>query len=72
MNPDGTDLRRITNNSAFDAWPAWSPDGSELAFETNRGGNAEVYKINADGSGTPVNLTADPASDKAPHWSPVP
>jgi TolB protein len=30
--------------------PSWSPDGSMLAFVSNRSGTAEIWTINADGS----------------------
>ena len=36
MNADGTGQTRITNNPASDDAPAWSPDGTKIAFETNR------------------------------------
>jgi len=70
MDPNGSNIVRLTNNPAEDAQPAWSPDGSKIAFATNRDGNAEIYVMNAtDGSGL-VNLTNAPASDLAPSWSP--
>ena len=51
--------------------PAWSPDGTKIAFTTNRDGifNAEVYVMEADGS-NPVNLTNNPGFDAEPTWSP--
>jgi len=49
--------------------PAWSPDGRKLAFVSERDGNAEIYVMNADGSGQ-ENLTRQPASDSHPSWSP--
>lgn len=48
---------------------AWSPDGSRIAFGTDRDGNHEIYLTNPDGSGL-VNLTNDPADDLEPAWSP--
>ena len=42
--------------------PAWSPDGRKLAFVSERDGNAEIYVMNADGSGQ-ENLTRQPASE---------
>lgn len=49
--------------------PAQSPDGRRIAFTSIRDGNAEVYVMDADGSGA-RNLTRHPAHDSAPAWSP--
>ena len=48
---------------------AWSPDGTKLAFTRSRDGNAEIYVINADGSGL-KRLTNSPGIDTSPTWSP--
>jgi TolB protein len=70
MNADGSNPVNLTNNPALDAEPAWSPDGTRIAFQTDRdGGNREIYVMNADGS-SPVNLTNDLANDGNPAWSP--
>jgi Tol biopolymer transport system component len=50
-------------------YPALSPDGTKIAFSTNRDGNYEIYLINTDGTGT-LRLTNDPGGDIAPAWSP--
>ena len=50
--------------------PAWSPDGQKIAFVSLRDGNAEIYVMNADGSGLPTNLTNNDAFDADPTWSP--
>ena len=34
MNADGSDQRNLTNNPARDAWPTWSPDGTQIAFNS--------------------------------------
>ncbi len=59
--------------------PAWSPDGSQLAFSSNRSGNFDIYVMNSDGSHL-RQLTSDcwaslyfipgNADDIAPAWSP--
>ncbi|MBN1217848.1 MAG: PD40 domain-containing protein [Anaerolineae bacterium] len=72
MNANGSGQTNLTNNPGWDHFPAWSPDGSRIAFESGRDGdanNVEIYVMNADGSGQ-TNLTNDPASDAFPSWSP--
>lgn len=36
MNADGTNLRSVASSGAYDLWPVWSPDGSRLAFVSDR------------------------------------
>ena len=43
VNAAGGDLKRLTAGPKFDGWPAFSPDGTKLAFESNRSGNYEIY-----------------------------
>ena len=43
MNADGSNLTNLTNNSAADNRPSWSPDGTKIVFGTNRDGNDEIY-----------------------------
>ena len=49
--------------------PAWSPDGSKIAFVSQRDGNPEIYVMNRDGSGV-RRMTSSPAVDVSPTWSP--
>ena len=49
--------------------PAWSPDGSQVAFTSTRDGNSEIYIANRDGSGL-RRLTNHPSIDISPTWSP--
>src|SRR5438876_891087 len=69
MNADGSGQVNLTNNPADDAYPVWSPDGSKIAFHSDRDGNSEVYVMHADGTGL-VNLTNNPATDISAVWSP--
>jgi Tol biopolymer transport system component len=73
MRPDGTDVRRLTNDPDYDAEPSWSPDGSRLAFVSlrNPGHTAywRIYTISADGSGV-KKLTALDVNEFLPAWSP--
>jgi Tol biopolymer transport system component len=48
--PDGSDLRRLTNDAFRDRWPQWSPDGSELAFYSNRTDSYSIWSIRPDAS----------------------
>lgn len=50
INADGSDLTRLTDDPASDSLPAWSPDGRQMAFSSDRNGNSNIYVINADGS----------------------
>jgi Tol biopolymer transport system component len=54
MNADGSGQTRLTFNAAADTEPAWSPDGSKIAFVSTRDsavGSSDIYVMNADGSG---------------------
>jgi Tol biopolymer transport system component len=65
----GATVTRLTNNSANDVYPSWSPDASKIAFASNRNGNYEIYAMNANGSGV-SRLTSNSALDVWPAWGP--
>jgi Tol biopolymer transport system component len=65
----GDNVVRLTNTSASDYDPSWSPDGSRIAFLSDRDGNNEIYVMDADG-GYQVNLTQNAADDIMPDWRP--
>jgi Tol biopolymer transport system component len=50
MNVDGTGQRRLTNDPHLDREVVWSPDGSRIAFHSNRDGEFRVWTIRPDGS----------------------
>jgi TolB protein len=70
MNADGTKVTRLTDDPAADVDPAWSPDGTKIAFSSGRDENPKIYVMNADGTGV-APLTDDPAFDVTPRWSPT-
>lgn len=79
INTDGTNLTRLTKEAMLIQNPAWSPDGSKIAFEGCMGGGMstdcpagvsfDIYMINSDGSDL-TNITKDASSDRFPSWSP--
>ncbi|HXG08500.1 MAG TPA: hypothetical protein VNK04_01805 [Gemmataceae bacterium] len=69
MNPDGSGQTNLTNFPGDDVWGAWSPDGTKIAFTSNRDGNFEIYVMNADGTNQ-TRLTNSPGYDYQPTWSP--
>ena len=65
-------MTRPANGNADDHnfLPAFSSDGSQIAFMSNRDGNPDLYVVNADGTGEVRRLTNHPAIDVSPTWSP--
>ncbi len=50
-------------------YPAWSPDGSRLAFESDRTGSTQIWRMSADGSSL-LQLTRSEGANQTPVWSP--
>jgi Tol biopolymer transport system component len=69
MDADGSNVQRLTDSPARDWGAAWSPDGTRIAFASERDGNWEIYTMNADGS-QPQRLTDNEAQDMDPTWRP--
>jgi Tol biopolymer transport system component len=71
MDADGSNIRRLTNTTAAEYTPTFSPDGARIAFSANRANadNFDIYSMNLDGSDL-RRLTSDPAIDYDPSWSP--
>ena len=62
-------VTQLTSDPADDAMPQVSPDGTRVAFSSNRNGNWDIY-IMPIGGGRAVQVTNDPADEIAPSWSP--
>jgi TolB protein len=75
MNSDGTNKTRLTNNQVLDETPAWSPDGSKIAFvRTIPGENGDVgaaiYLMNPAGTDERQVTNGTEGFDQTPQWSP--
>ena len=82
LNPDGSARTLVTNNGPFnipgdstsgrpqETGPAYSPDGTKVAFESTRTGGSELFIQNSDGTGPATRLTFALGDDAAPHFSP--
>ena len=73
MEPDGSNVLNLTDSPSYDAisWEQspWSPDGSRIAFISDRDGNSEIYVTDIAGTRL-TNVTGHYATDILPHWSP--
>ena len=49
VNLDGSGLKRLTNDSANDGLPTWSPDGQSIAFVSNRSGAWAIWVMDRNG-----------------------
>jgi TolB protein len=66
---DGGAKINLTNHLANDSYPAWSSDGREIVFISDRDFNNEIYIMDADGSNQ-KRLTRNFVDDSQPCWSP--
>src|SRR5262245_3302251 len=65
---DGSSVQRLTDNSARETYPRFSPDGKWIAFSSNRNGNNDVFVVPAAG-GAPKRLTYHTGNDEVVGWT---
>lgn len=69
VNPDGSGMRRLTSAHGYDAECAYSPDGDEIVFCSQRDDDLEIYVMDADGSHE-KRLTHGKGYDGGPFFMP--
>src|SRR6266404_4466029 len=82
MNSDGSNVGQLTfadtardsltghiKDTTSNFHPAWSPDGTKIAFASTRDTNPQIYVMDPNGFNV-VRLTHDAAADLPPAWSP--
>jgi len=70
MPAGGGNGKRVTSGPDKDQWPRFSPDGTRIAYFTNKGGgNADIYLLDLK-TGSSRQLTRHPAGDFFHNWSP--
>src|SRR2546422_8208920 len=62
-------IRQLTNTSASNLRPAWSPDGKRIAFQSNRDGAYHIYAMDPDGANV-KQMSSGENDDRHPAWSP--
>lgn len=68
-DPDGSNLKRLTDAPGYDAEGSYSPDGRKIVFTSQRDGDLELYVMDADGRNQ-KRLTFGAGYDGGPFFSP--
>ncbi|MGW3608042.1 MULTISPECIES: amidohydrolase family protein [unclassified Micromonospora] len=69
MPVGGGEARQLTGWQVEAVWPAWSPDGSRIAFQNYSDQNYQIWTMRPDGSDL-VQVTSGPYDHREPAWSP--
>ncbi len=70
MDADGGNRENLSNHPVHDEDPDWSPDGTKIAFVSNRNHSEyQIYVMDADGTNQ-IKLTDGPREKRDPDWSP--
>ncbi|MCK5351734.1 PD40 domain-containing protein, partial [bacterium] len=68
-NLDGGRLKNLSNHSAIDSSPTWSPTGRQIGFISDRSGSPQLWVMDADGSNV-QRLVREGGHCDSPDWSP--
>ena len=60
---------RLTFDASSDTTPLWSPDGTRIAFTSNRTGAYDLYVKPSNGSGAEERIVDSPNTKQAQDWS---
>jgi len=69
LDLNGNQMTPLMNNASPIGNPVFSPDGGQIAFEANAGGNLDIYLMDTDGKNR-RRITTEPADDGQPAFSP--
>ena len=70
MDADGGNRENLSNHPVHDQDPDWSPDGTKIAFVSDRNHSVyQIYVMDADGTNQ-IRLTDGPRDKRYPDWSP--
>ncbi len=70
VRPDGSGRRQLVADGHRNRSPQFSPDGSRIAFYSNRGGKYEIWTIGVDGRGLRQETSLPGRLVTTPLWSP--
>ncbi len=61
---------QLTSSTGLDTTPSFSPDGSQIAYASDKSGRLEIYVRPVETAGREIQVTADGAQNVQPAWSP--
>lgn len=70
MRPDGTDMRKLTNNTISDYYPAWSADGTKMVFTKRFDSANNIFIMDTDGKNKRRVGLERPRAVLLPRWHP--
>ena len=69
VDTKGGEATRLTSNTAYDYNAIWSPDGTKIAFASDRNGNFDIYLMSAEG-GSPKRITTNSTKEIPSSFTP--